>query len=184
MTCRQPAPCYRLFFAIKPDPVEARRIDHFAEGLAGTRPRIRLEHQHVTLAITQDHAIYPDALIGAMLGIGANIMAEPFDLMLDHLQFWAGSVALRPSRREPMLYALQREMGAAMSARGIALRPGWKFSPHQTLFHRKGSLDQRAIEGFCWRADRFMLVCSHVGHTRHERLGTWPLRGGAQYRLL
>ncbi|EQB32846.1 2'-5' RNA ligase family protein [Sphingobium ummariense] len=177
------APLYRLFFALKPTPLVARQTDHFTESLAGRVPRIRIEHQHLTLCITADHVDYPYAVIKALLRAGTRVAAEPFDLRLDHLSFSNRSVALRPSRAVPPLAALQRQVANAMTRAGIASRPGWSFSPHQTLFYRDGPVDQRAVEGFQWHVDRFVLVCSHVGHTHHETLATWPLQGSAQYSL-
>lgn len=176
-------PLYRLLFALKPSPLIARQIDHFAETLAGESPRIAIDHQHVTLAITPDHADYPYPVIKALLRAGTGVMAEPFDLRLDQLSIGNRSAALRPSRGLPQLNALQQQIIAGMKGVGVALRPDWRFSPHQTLFYRNGPPEQRKVEGFSWHIDRFMLVCSHAGRTRHETLATWPLTGSRQYSL-
>jgi 2'-5' RNA ligase len=82
-----------------------------------------------------------------------------------------------------LLNALQRSIIDAMKGAGVAMRPGWSFSPHQTLFYRNGRPEQRRIEGFHWRVEQFALICSHVGRTRHKTLGTWPLTGDGQYSL-
>lgn len=176
-------PLFRLLFALKPTPVIARQTDHFAEHLAGESPRISCDHQHVTLAVTVDHVDYPYAVVKALLRAGTTIMAEPFDLPLDRLSVSNRSVALRPSRTVPLLNALQERIVSAMRGAGVALRPDWGFSPHQTLFYRAGSPEQRRIEGFTWRVEDFVLLCSHVGRTHHEILGTWPLKGDGQYNL-
>jgi 2'-5' RNA ligase len=110
-------------------------------------------------------------------------MAEPFDLPLDRLVMSNRSVALRPSRAIPLLNTLQRAIISAMQEEGVALRPDWTFSPHQTLFYRPGQPDQRRVDGFTWRVEDFVLLCSHVGRTHHEILATWPLKGDGQYRL-
>ncbi len=177
------APVYRLFYAFKPPTAVARQVDHFAEGLADGAPRIRVEHQHVTLGITADYGGYPHTVAERLLRAGAAVMADPFEVRLDHLSFANRSVALRPSRAVPPLNALQRELTCAMRRVRVPLRPDWSFSPHQTLFYRKGAVGQRRIEGFGWRVEDFVLVCSHVGRTYHEELGRWPLRGGAQLSL-
>ncbi len=137
----------------------------------------------MTLAITCDYADYPYAVIKALLRAGTGVMAEPFDLRLDRLTVGHRSAALRPSHAVPLLNALQKRIAAGMNAAGIALRPGWSFSPHQTLFYRDGRPEQRPVEGFGWHVDRFMLVCSHVGRTHHETLATWQLKGSGQYSL-
>jgi 2'-5' RNA ligase len=177
------APYYRLFFALKPPPVVARRVDHFAELLAPGADRILLAHQHVTLGITTDWPDYPYELVKALLRAATGLMAEPFDLLFDQLSYGGRSAALRPSRGIPPLKALQHQVAAAMKRAGATSRPGWSFSPHQTLFYRDGAPGPQPIAGFGWRVEEFVLICSHVGRTRHETLGRWPLRGGAQYSL-
>lgn len=176
-------PKYRLFFALKPSPIIARQTDHFAETLGGGERRIRPEHHHVTLAVTADYVEYPYAVIKALLRAGTAIDAEPFDLKLDRLSLSNRSAALRPSRSVPLLNQLQKSIIDAMRGAGVALRPRWTFSPHQTLFYRDGPPAQQAIDGFLWSLDQFVLVCSHVGRTRHDILGTWTLKGDGQYEL-
>ncbi|HKY80209.1 MAG TPA: 2'-5' RNA ligase family protein [Sphingobium sp.] len=176
-------PLYRLLYAVKPAPIIARQTDHLVDTLGGGDRRVRPEHQHVTLAVTADHVDYPYAVVKALLRAGTGVMAEPFDLPLDRLRYSNRSAALRPSRTVPLLQALQREVAAAMRGAGVALRPDWSFSPHQTLFYRQGRPEQRRVEGFTWRVEEFVLLCSHVGRTRHDILATWPLKGDGQFSL-
>ncbi|BAV64733.1 2'-5' RNA ligase family protein [Sphingobium cloacae] len=179
------SPClrYRLFFALKPPHGVARRTDHLAAALAEGVPRIRTEHQHITLAITGDHAAYPREAACRLLQAAETIMAAPFHLRLDRLSFSTRSAALRPSRAVQGLNALQRALVRAIEEAGVMLRTGWRFSPHQTLFYRAGPVGHRPVEGFGWCVEDFALICSHVGRTRHEELGRWPLKGGAQLSL-
>lgn len=178
------APLYRLFYALKPTPLVARQTDHFADMVGGGCQRIRPDHQHVTLAVTADHVQYPYGIIKALVRAGTSVLAEPFDLPLDRLTFTNRSAALRPSRTVPPLVALQRSIVAAMNAAGVLLRPGWSFSPHQTLFYRDGRPGQRMVDGFTWQVEEFVLICSHVGRTRHDVVGTWPLQGSGQFSFL
>jgi RNA 2',3'-cyclic 3'-phosphodiesterase len=177
------ATLYRLFFALKPSVTVARQTDHLSEQLGGGERRIRLDHQHMTLAVTADYVEYPYAVIKALLRAGTSVRGEPFDVRLDKLCFSNRSAALRPSRSVPLLNELQRAIADAMWRAGVALRPGWSFSPHQTLFYREGPPSQQSIDGFLWSLDQFVLVCSHVGRTRHDILGTWTLKGDGQYEL-
>ena len=183
MHARTTLPLYRLFYALKPDPVVARQTDHFAATLAGKAQRIAIEHQHVTLAITADYDDYPYAIVKALIRAGTRVMAEPFDLTLDRLSVGGRSAALRPSRVVPLMTALQQNILDGMIGAGVAVRPQWTFSPHQTLFYRDSSPEQRPVDGFHWHVDQFVLLCSHVGRTRHDILATWPLKGSAQYSL-
>ncbi|KKW92364.1 MULTISPECIES: 2'-5' RNA ligase family protein [Sphingobium] len=183
MESRPSQSLFRLFYALKPSLLIARQTDHFAETIAGDARRIAVEHQHVTLAISCDYDDYPYAVIKALLRAGTGIKAEPFDLRLDRLSIGNRSAALRPSHSVPLLNALQRQIATAMKGAGVLSRPGWSFSPHQTLFYRDGPPEQRRVEGFSWHVDQFMLVCSHVGRTHHETLATWRLNGSGQYKL-
>lgn len=180
---RRAAPAYRLFFAVKPPPVVARQIDHYAEILAGGQARILPAHQHVTLGISADVPTYPQALIDTLGSVATRIMADPFDLLLDRLSYGGRSAALRPSRSNAALARLQRQVADALKRSAAPTRDDWTFSPHQTLFYRDGPPAQRRIDGFGWRVEELVLVCSHIGRTRHETVGTWKLQGDAQYRL-
>ena len=175
---------YRPFFALKPPLHVARQIDHFARTLDPAARHVLTEHQHITLGITTDAPVYPYELVKALRRSGAGIGAAPFDLTLDRLSVGGQSAALRPSHMIPGLEALRREVARAMRAAGALPRPGWTFSPHQTLFYRQSRPEQRAIAGFGWRVEELVLICSHVGQTRHEVVGRWPLIGERQYRLL
>lgn len=183
MESRSTQTLFRLFYALKPTPLIARQTDHFSETIASGARRVAREHQHVTLAITCDYDDYPYAVIKALLRAGTGVMAEPFDLRLDQLSIGNRSAALRPSQAVPLLNALQKAISAGMKGAGVMSRPGWSFSPHQTLFYRDGRPEQRRVEGFSWHVDQFMLVCSHVGRTHHETLATWRLNGSGQYSL-
>ncbi|MEC3909979.1 2'-5' RNA ligase family protein [Sphingobium sp. CR2-8] len=180
---RRAGPSYRLFFAVKPPPPVARQIDHYAAILAGGEARIASAHQHVTLSIANDMEAYPQALIDTLRMAAADVMADPFDLRLDRLSYGGRSAALRPSRSNASLARLQRQVADAMKRAGALPRKDWTFSPHQTLFYRDGPPAQRRIDGFGWRVEDVVLICSHVGRTRHDIVGTWPLQGSAQYSL-
>jgi 2'-5' RNA ligase len=180
----QAALLYRPFFALKPPAQVARQIDHFVRTLDPTADHILTAHQHVTIGITTDAPVYPYELIKALRRAAAGICAAPFDLMLDRLSVGGRSAALRPSHMVPALGVLQQEVERAMRAAGALPRPGWAFSPHQTLFYRQSRPEQRTIAGFGWRVEELVLICSHVGRTRHEIIGRWPLVGERQYRLL
>lgn len=168
--------CYRFFFAIKPDEATAQRIDAFAAHEVPGGRRLKLDHQHVTLALTGNFKDYPDALIARLLAAGGEVEADAFDLTLDRLSANRRVVVLCPEHVHPPLYALQRAIVAAMARHDVPLREGYEFSPHQALCYRKGAPFQRPIAGFSWHADAFVLVQSFVGLSRHEVIGRWPLR--------
>jgi len=167
---------HRWFFALKPDDITARRTHAFAEEALGSRGLLPPERHHVTLALTPAVEREPPGLVAALLRAGDAVAAAPFDLLLDQLSGSARTVALRPAHAVPPLRDLQRRIVAAMAAQGLALRPDWSFSPHETLCYRKGAPFQRPVEGFRWAVESFMLVHSFVGLSRHETVRQWPLR--------
>lgn len=136
---------------------------------------MRADRHHITLAITQDHAAPERAIAEALLRAGEQVRVAPFEIVLERLNAGARSIALRPDHAIAPLKALHRELARAMAREGVALREGWSFSPHQTLAYREGAPFSRLVHPFRWQAGEFVLVHSHVGLTRHEILGRWPL---------
>ena len=171
---------HRYFFALKPEPVMARRTAAFAQERLGPQGLLAADRLHVTLALTEDRARADDALVAALRRAGDAVRAAPFDLLLDRLSHGSATVALRPGRTSPPLQALQAGIAGAMAREGIAMRADWRFSPHETLCYRKGPSHMEAIEGFVWHVRDFVLVHSLIGLTRHETIACWPLRAPVQ----
>jgi len=165
----------RFFFAIRPDSDTAHMIDAFAAREVAEGRRVPPQHQHVSLALTEDVATPAPDVTARLLDAGAQVEGEPFDLALDCLSASRRTAALVPSLPPQPLLDLQRRIVAAMADRGVSLRPGWRFSPHQTLCYRRGEAFSRAVEAFVWRARELVLVRSLVGLGRHETVGRWPL---------
>ncbi len=173
----RPSLSHRYFFALKPDEVTGRRTHVFAGHEIGPAHCIRPEHQHMTLAITDDFSEPFGFLVEALRRAGDAVAGDPFVMDLDRLSASRGSVALRPSHIVPPLNDLQARLARAMTEMGVPMRRDWRFSPHQTLGYREGEPFSRLLPGFRWHVAEFVLVHSHVGRTRHEILGRWPLRG-------
>lgn len=178
---------HRFFFALKPDDITARRTHAFAEAALGARGLLRPERHHVTLGLTEDMPTIPGAIVERLLRVGAAVSATPFDLVLDRMSIGYGTIVLRPSHVVRPLHALQSGIARAMAAEGLAMRGGWRFTPHETLCYRKAeTAEERVIEGFQWQVKEFLLVHSYVGLHRHETIGRWPLQAleDPQGRLL
>lgn len=166
---------HRWFFALKPDDIMAHRTHAFAAEQLGEAGLLPPAHHHITLALTPDFPEEPADLIAALLRAGDHVTAAPFPLHLDQLSGSTRTVALRPSRAAPPLRTLQAAIVAAMAEQSIAMRPDWRFNPHETLCYRKGAPFQRPIKGFHWPVTSFALVHSLIGLHRHETIGHWPL---------
>lgn len=170
----------RFFFALRPDSETARAIDAFTARELPDGRRVPPGHQHVTLALTEDVAAPAPDLVARLLEAGAQVEGESFDLVLDRISAHARTAALVPSLPPAPLLDLQRRIVAAMADRGVQLRSGWRFSPHQTLCYRRGETFSRRVDGFVWSARNFVLVRSVVGSGRHETVDRWPLGQGME----
>ena len=180
----RPTPlAHRLFLAIRPRAPVDVQIGNFADAEAHGAQRVRTDHLHATMAITDDFATAPIRLGEALIAVGAQVGAAPFDMALDRLAGSRRSVALRPSRRIEGLQALHVQIAQGMRRAGLALRAGWRFSPHVTLFYRYGAPFTRPISGFRWQVDELVLIHSLVGQAEHRVLGRWALDGHGDRQL-
>ena len=170
----RPIRCHRPFFALRPTPRIARQIAMAAELFGhGVLPPERL---HITLFILDDMPDLPAALGEALLGVGKGVALTPFEVTVDRLVGSQRSVALRPSGRNAGLTDLHAQLAMLARVAGIGVRDGWRFSPHLTLGYRDGPSTSERIAPVSWVADELVLIDSHVGATRHEVVGRWPLR--------
>ena len=165
---------HRLFFAIKPAPVAIPAIDA-TRRLYCPRDAVRNEHLHVTMEIFDDHVGMPDTLAGTLTTIGDDIDIPGFLLPLGRVIGTTRSVALRPKGRSTGLALLQQAIHERVIGAGLSVREGLSFSPHMTLGYRDGPSFARSIDPIAWQVEELVLVHSHVGQTRHDILGRWPL---------
>jgi len=166
---------HRLFFALVPPIVQARQIANAAPWFGDDGTPVAADRLHITLFILDDRHDVPAALVAALRGVGAAVAAAPIRVVLDRVGGGVQSIALRPGRRIAALDALHRELGRRCAAAGIALRAGYTFSPHMTLGYRDGRPFSAPVAPVAWTARELVLIHSHLGKTRHERLDRWPL---------
>ncbi|HEX4695077.1 2'-5' RNA ligase family protein [Sphingomonas sp.] len=165
---------HRLFFAIKPAPHVIPAIEAARRLYCPGHP-VKNEHLHVTMEIFDDSVGMPERLAEALIAIGGEIDVPGFVLPLGRVVGTTRSVALRPKGRSTGLILLQRAIHERVTAAGLSVREGWSFNPHMTLGYRDGSAFARSIDAITWQVDELVLVHSHVGQTRHDILGRWPL---------
>lgn len=178
-------PTDRLFFAVHPDAATAERIATLAAALRsehGLRGRpLAAERLHVTLHHLGDYAGLPDEVVRMAGEAAGRVGAAPFDASFDR----AASFAARSGKKPFVLLGgggvaplidLQRSLGAALQARGLARWVAPQFTPHVTLLYDDAVVAAQALEPIRWRVDEFVLVHSLLGRSLHVPLMRWRLR--------
>jgi 2'-5' RNA ligase len=166
---------HRFFFALIPPIMLARRIANAAHWFETEGTPVRADRLHVTLFITEDRFDAPADLIATLREIGGAIAAAPVAMALDYVSGGQQSIALRAQHKNAALDALYRQIAERCAAAGIEPMPGRVFNPHLTLGYRKGLPFGERIAPLEWTADELVLIHSHLGQTRHERLSRWLL---------
>ena len=166
---------HRLFFALVPPIVLARRIAHAASWFDGEGTAVAADRLHLTLFILDDLYDVPSPLLATLRDVGAAIAAAPIDIVLDRVGGGPASIALRPGRKIAALDALYDQLATLCRRAGMAPRTGHAFSPHMTLGYRSGAPFSAAVTPVAWTARDMVLIHSHLGRTRHDRVGRWPL---------
>jgi len=166
---------HRFFFALIPPIVLARRIANAAHWFETEGRPVRADRLHVTMFILEDRFDAPDELIAGLREVGGAVTAAPIDVTLDYVSGGGRSIALRPQHKNATLDALHRQLARLCAAAEIAEMPGYTFSAHLTLGYRDGRPFGERVTPLTWKAEELVLIHSHLGKTRHEPLGRWPL---------
>jgi 2'-5' RNA ligase len=183
-----PAAAWRdaLFFAIYPDPADARRVSRLASALADElqlRGRRLPPHRlHLTLHPFGEFAGLPLPLVEQARSAGATLSERAFDIVFDRVE----SFERRPGREMPLvllgdrgtdaLLSFHARLGAALADVGLqdfAQRP---YTPHMTLLYDRVGLRARAVAPIVWRARGFKLIHSLRGRSEHRVLDGWSFR--------
>ena len=164
----------RLLFALKP----ARSA---LAGLAAARRNycpasaIPDSHWHITLDLVNDLGTVSDGILRRLLAAGSLVDAAGFIVRLERIVGLRGWVGLRAARRSAAVNRLHGAVRSAMLGTGLQPRDGWTFNPHLTLGYPAGQPFSRAIPPIEWTAADLVLIHSHLGQTRHDIVGRWPL---------
>lgn len=174
----------RLFLAVYPDAQAATRIAALARqlrerhGLRGNP--IAAERLHVTLHHLGNYAGVPDDVVRMAGAAAARVASASFGIGFDR----AASFAARRGKCPFVLLGedgvqsvttLQRQIGEAMKASGLARHVEARFTPHLTLLYDELVVAGHDIEPIHWHVREFALVHSLLGRSRHVVLARWPL---------
>lgn len=172
-------PSRRVFFALWPDAAALDALEAAAsagEACCGGR-RMRRDSLHLTLAFI---GAVSSAQLEQLHEIAAGIAAEPYELVLDRLGWWAHNRILwagcgeTPSRQRRLYEAL----AGALTAAGFQLDPR-PHVPHLTLLrHARCDGQPELAAPIRWRVEEFTLVESRpqADGARYHVLKSWPLR--------
>lgn len=171
----------RLIFMIQP-PLEVALLIHaFAASLIPCSPR-RADLLHITMAISDDFHSWRGDYVERLLCIGDRIEMAPFRISLDRVMA-NGNMVLLPGAGLEELRVLQGHLAENIRSASVAIRKQWRFSPHLTLLYNTAARFELPISAFEWEINKLVLVRSHVGSSRHERLASWDLHAGEVRQL-
>jgi RNA 2',3'-cyclic 3'-phosphodiesterase len=179
-----PTPTDRLMFLLYPDTATAERIAGEARrlresfGLRGTP--LATDRFHIPLHHLGDYVGLPADLVRKGEAAGAAVSAGRFDVVFDRATSFAGRAGNNPFTLQgggglEALVDFQRRLGLEMAK--VGLKPDKAFVPHITLLYDGQVVAAQAIAPIRWTVDRFVLVQSKLGQTRHVVLGRWDLAG-------
>jgi RNA 2',3'-cyclic 3'-phosphodiesterase len=167
----------RLFFALWPTDAQRRAIERATADVAeraGGR-KIPAENFHITLIFLGS---VPQDRFDDVVSAATEVVARPFEVILDRLESWRRSGVLCLIAQAPAeLEALRSRLVASLSARQFTLEEG-PFQPHVTLVRRlPRSAPGEAFGPIRWQVDEFVLVESTAGPqgSHYEVLQRWLL---------
>jgi len=180
----RPAGC-SLFLAVFPDEHTAHNIYELGTKLRhkhGLSGRVRpLAHLHISLPCLKN---LPDELSQVIqladhaCKTAAHATAS-FEVTFDRVSSFRGEELKRPlvlfgsADDNVELRAFHRLLAANFSARRSASP---QFTPHLTLLYGREIIEE-PIDPVSWKVNKIVLVQSHVGATKYDRLAQWKLCG-------
>lgn len=177
---------FNLFFALFPDEDTAQKLESLAKHLRTahalkTKPFL-WDRFHLSLYNLGEDDRVPNEVIDAAGRAAASIEFDAFYLSFDRALSFTGSAGhhpfvLPPAEGAAALGAFHRMLGAALKQEGLGRFVSFDLTPHITLFYADRCVEEHPVEPIGWQVMKFALVVSHVGETRYDFLGQWPLRG-------
>jgi len=170
---------YRLFFALWPSEALRSALAGRVAALvpSGTGRAQRPDQLHLTLEFLGP---VPAARLLDVREVAAAVRAEPFELVLDALEYWRRPRVLCMVARElpPALAALVQSLRTELASRGFEpeCRP---YRAHLTLARKVGQPPgPAAVDPVHWQATDFALVESVTERAGsvYRPLGAWSLQ--------
>lgn len=177
---------YRLFLGIFPD---TEAVDLICLQQNALRDKFRLRGKfrprnilHVTMHHIEDYPEIPERVIElADEACAAALAGQPsLEVTFDHVKSFKGRPGNQPfvmvnPNGNPPLMELHHRLITELAKSRLADRGDFKFVPHVTLLYDHKSVAEQPVSPVTWRAHEVVLVLSHLGETRYERLRSWSL---------
>jgi 2'-5' RNA ligase len=177
---------YKLFLGVFPDAEAADLICKQRATLRGTlglrgipRPR---NHLHVTVHCIGDYFEVPERDIVAATKVCTSALASQpsFEVTFDHaMSFRRRSgdlpfVLVNPNGNSALL-ELHRLLVIDLAKHRLAGLRDLKIVPHITMLYDRLNVPMQPVCPVRWRVKEVVLVLSHLGATKYERLACWKL---------
>ncbi|WP_375203895.1 2'-5' RNA ligase family protein [Hyphococcus sp.] len=179
---------FNLFFALFPDQAAPDKIQALAAQLQNAhhlagKPFVA-DRFHVSLQNLDRYECVPNEVVDSAGKAAAHLQQDSFDLTLDRAQSFSRGpggcpLVLLPGDGVEALCEFHRNLGAALKREGLGRFAAFDFTPHLTLLYGDRLVEEHPVSPISWRVTEFSLVLSHVGQTRYDILGQWPLDEGA-----
>jgi RNA 2',3'-cyclic 3'-phosphodiesterase len=177
---------FNLFFAIFPDGATAVRVEYLAEK-AKRDHRMKgrpfpADRFHVSLQSLGAYPARPADIIDRAIKAAAGVREHSFKVAFDRIEKFErknaekGPIVLSRAKGLPELQSFRERLLLALKQASLDRFLTRQFTPHMTLFYGEGLLEEHPIvPPVSWEVTEFALVWSHIGKTRYDILGTWPL---------
>jgi 2'-5' RNA ligase len=177
---------YRLFLGIFPD---AEAVDLICDQQTALRDKFRLSGRlrprnilHVTLHHIGDYPYIPEQMIASTIEICARVLASQssVEVILDHVKSYRGRpgnlpfVLVNPTGNAALL-EFHRVLVTELIRHRLAKRGDLNFDPHVTMLYDGISVPEQPVRPVSWRAREVVLILSHLGLTKYDRLKSWSL---------
>lgn len=171
----------QLIFVFKPPLALATRMHEdasfYIDGQSSHPPH-PVEMLHISLLLVGEFEEVPDAIIAGALAAADEIRARPIPITLDSIGLFGGAkhLALYPGKNNGQAGQFADMLAGALKRRNLPYSCKRDSTPHVTLVYGCGRIEPKPItRNYAWIAGEFMLICSHIGETRHEEIGRWSL---------
>ena len=179
-------PLHNVFFAAVPDATTSSSAGETArevcQRLGFLGASISPERHHVSLlSVGGFSGSCPPAVIAAATRAADAVSMAPFKVEFDHVASFSASHGQRAlvltgdGDRVAGFTRLKEALEHALMKAGLKLQRQPNSTPHLTMMYVENRTFDVAIEPIGWTVNRFVLVDSLVGQSRHVHLGQWFL---------